>query len=146
MREIKLIKIGPVNNGIRYDDGKSTISYLNVNRSKLDNIYIEDNFNSIFNNSSFPFIRGEVINYDYTYNPNNIYSSVDWDEETIKNGKIDDDFSIEIDGVFAFSDKHWRTSKIKYIISDNLFITFNSVYLIYDDTIVRDSKLAKLGI
>lgn len=47
---------------------------------------------------------------------------------------------------FTINNSSWHTSAVVDIISNDLFITKNSVYLLYDKSIDRDNKLRELGI
>lgn len=47
---------------------------------------------------------------------------------------------------FTINNSSWHTSVVVDVISDNLFITKNSVYLLYDKSVDRDNKLKELGI
>lgn len=54
--------------------------------------------------------------------------------------KVGDRFTLGIINIFD----SWITSDVKFIINNNLFITKNSVYFIYDQAIYRDEQLKKL--
>lgn len=149
MREVKLIKIGDIlksGHGLYKDVsiGQSVLSFISVNRQGIDTDYLREKFDSIFECGYYPFVKG--------YDTSSIYDYGVFDQDnTIKNGFIDDNLQLEVDSVFRFSPKDgtnysWSTSKINYVISDDIFITRNSVYLIYDSILVRQDRLKKLGI
>jgi hypothetical protein len=47
---------------------------------------------------------------------------------------------------FTLNNSSWHTSVVTDIISDELIITKNSVYLLYNKSMDRDNKLKELGI
>src|ERR1035437_2771630 len=51
-----------------------------------------------------------------------------------------------IGSAFTINNSHWHTSSVLEIIEEDIFITKNSVYLIYNKSKERDKKLKNLGI
>lgn len=47
---------------------------------------------------------------------------------------------------FTVNGGTWGTSKVVFVVNDNIFITSNSIYAIHSKSDMRDQKLNKLGI
>ena len=155
---VALIRIGVINNKpkVAHDEkftGKSEIIWLDT-----DNQSIIDKFNSIKDvqiiqdNFLFPtkpyFIAG-IRNFDRAADEINGIELGAGNKLEVNYGIISDSTQYYIGGRVTLIQKvpnpalsgFWSTSTIRHIISDQIFLTRNSVYLIWTLSDIRDERL-----